>query len=116
LVLQRRQPPLDGGSLDNGGAGDSVFRECFKNIVHLLDRMDNKASKGRIVTGDLVAFDEFRPFLNKPLDKVKLAGEWSDPHHRPDMISDSTSVDVNGETLNDAGSVQPPNPLRHTRR
>ncbi len=83
-----------------------MFRERFENVVHLFDRMDNQACKERIVTRDLVAFDEFRPFLNELLDKVQLTRQWPDPNHRPDLISDRTGIDVNGKASNDTGSLQ----------
>ena len=44
LRLQRRQAPFDRRSLDDGRAGDGVLRERFKNIIHLLDRMNHEAS------------------------------------------------------------------------
>ncbi len=38
FMLQGRQTSFDGRSLDDGGAGDGVLSERFKNIVHLFDR------------------------------------------------------------------------------
>lgn len=65
-----------------------MLRQGFQNIVHLLDRVDNEASKERIVASDLVAFDKLRPLLNEPFDKVKLSRQGPDSHHRPDLVAD----------------------------
>lgn len=43
--------------------------------------MDHEASKERIVSGDLVAFDKLQPFLNEPLDQMQLTGQGPNPHH-----------------------------------
>lgn len=73
-----------------------MLREGFKNIVHLFDSMNDEAGKERIVAGDLVSFDELWPFLNKPFDKMKLAGERPDSHHGPDLVADGACIDVDG--------------------
>lgn len=116
FLLQGRKASFNGRSFYDGGTGDGVLRERFKNIVHLLDRMDDQASKKRIVAGDLVAFDKFRPLLNESFDQVQLAGQRPDPHHCPYLIADSSGIHVNGKASNDAGSFQPANTLGHARR
>src|SRR4051812_31949949 len=105
-----------GRLLHDRRGGLTVDRELVNDLLEVLDVAHPSLHEVAVLAGDAVALDHLGRALGELGTLVQLAGRRANPHDRAEREAEGTRVYVSVVAGDDAGPLEPSEPLGHRRR
>jgi GNAT superfamily N-acetyltransferase len=115
-AMERRQPALHRRRLDDRRIGLRAFGDAVEDRVELLHVPHQELGDEAVVARHLVAFDEFRRFLDQLLDDMQHARHRPHAYDSLQGVTECRRIDADGEARDHTAVLQPPQPVRRAGR